>query len=161
MILRNLKDWINRKQYLLGQFFPHDFSYLLSFAWGIVTAEQMWPVSVLLTMLCLALTEVLRRECLQKQAVLLLTARIAWKLLAGWQAAFCGFFCSDLGCYRPPVIYSRGCKLQPPRRHLGLNFSLLSTTAWGEVVPRWELASSTSLQWDDQMSWPEAKTREI
>lgn len=160
MILRNLKDWINRKQYLLGQFFPH----LLVFACGIVTAEQMWPVSVLLTMLYLALTVVLRGECLQKQAVLSLTARIAWKLLAGWQSGFCGFFRSDLGCYRPLVIYSRGCKSQPswwPRRHLGLSLSSLSTTTWGEAVPRCELPSSTGSRWDDQMSRPEAETRDI
>lgn len=94
-----------------GSFFLHNFSHLLIFACDIVTAEQMWPISALLTVLYLALTVVLRRECLQKQAVLLLTACIAWKLLASWQTGFCGFSRSDIGCYRPPVIYSCGGKL--------------------------------------------------
>lgn len=134
-ILRNLRDWINRKQYLLGQFFPHDFSHLLILARGIVTAEQMWPVrSALPTMLCLALTAVVRGECLQKQAVLLLTARMAWKLLAGRQTAFCGFFRSDLGCCRSPghpqwlrVAVAKATSWAGPA--LGLH------SPWGEAAP--------------------------
>lgn len=163
MILRNLVDWINRKQYMLGQFFFFTIFPISSFLHVILWLLNTWPISALLTVLYLALTVVLCRESLQKQAVLLLTARIAWKLLAGWQTGFCGFSRSDIGCYRPPVIYSCGGKLQPPRwprRHLGLNLSLLFTTTWGEVIPRWEPASSTCLQWEDQRKWPEAETRE-